>query len=167
MSFTGLLFQPAAAQGNRDGDNTIDPGETTSANGASAVAVGTGVQANADYSSAFGVGAMAQNVGSTAIGFEAVADRDYSVSVGSGGSERNIIHVADAVQATDAVNLRQMQAGDAATLVAANLYTDGREQLVRNDVAAGDAETLANANAYTDDREALTPAWSGIRRRSR
>jgi hypothetical protein len=49
--------------------------------------------------------------------------------------------VADAVEAGDAVNLGQMQSGDAATLSSAQDYAD-----------AGDADTLAAANTYTDQR---------------
>ena len=52
-------------------------------------------------------------------------------------------------EASDAVNLQQMQAGDAATLTSAQDYAD-----------AGDAATLDAANAYTDNTatETLTSA---------
>ncbi|HZV39327.1 MAG TPA: YadA-like family protein, partial [Pseudoxanthomonas sp.] len=45
-----------------------------------------------------------------AIGAGARADRGNAVSVGTAGAERQIIYVADATQATDAVNLRQLNA---------------------------------------------------------
>ena len=63
---------------------------------------------------------------------------------GAGGTQ--IKNVADGTDAMDAVNLGQMQAGEAATLTAANTYTDTKS-----------AQTLASANAYTDQRFA---AWN-------
>ena len=70
-------------------------------------------------------------------------ERDTLTLAGAEGTR--IANVADGVAATDAVNVRQMQAGDAATLDAANTYTDT--------VAV---QTLQSANAYTDSRFA---AW--------
>ena len=67
----------------------------------------------------------------------------------TGANGTRISNVANAVAAGDAVNLGQMQAGDAATLSSAQDYAD-----------AGDAETLASANTYTDNTatETLTSA---------
>ena len=48
------------------------------------------------------------------------------MSVGSAGNERRVTNVAAGTRATDAANVQQMQAGDAATLQAANTYTDTR-----------------------------------------
>jgi len=64
-------------------------------------------------------------------------DRDTLTLAGASGT--TISNVADGVAGMDAVNLRQMQAGDAATLQSAQDYAD-----------AGDAATLQGANAYTD-----------------
>ena len=64
--------------------------------------------------------------------------RDVLTLAGAEGTR--IANVADGVEAGDAVNLGQMQAGDAATLSSAQTYAD-----------AGDAETLASANEYTDN----------------
>jgi autotransporter adhesin len=56
------------------------------------------------------------------------------------GSEGTMIsNLADGVAATDAVNMRQMQAGDAATLRSAQAHAD-----------VGDAATLVSATTYTD-----------------
>ena len=65
--------------------------------------------------------------------------RDVLTMAGADGTR--IANVADAVEATDAVNLGQMEAGDAGTLTAANEYTDNTA-----------TETLSSANAYTDQR---------------
>ncbi|APX64478.1 YadA C-terminal domain-containing protein [Acinetobacter schindleri] len=86
--------------------------------------------------------------------------------------------VANGVNATDAVNVSQLNnlsssistqantytdqevtternariAGDAATLASANTYTDQEVTTERNARIAGDAATLASANTYTDQR---------------
>ncbi|RZA35071.1 MAG: hypothetical protein EOP92_12430 [Lysobacteraceae bacterium] len=65
--------------------------------------------------------------------------RDVLTMAGADGTR--IANVADGVEATDAVNLGQMEAGDAGTLSAANEYTDNTA-----------TETLSSANAYTDQR---------------
>ena len=65
--------------------------------------------------------------------------RDVLTMAGADGTR--IANVADAVEGTDAVNLGQMEAGDAETLSAANEYTDNTA-----------TETLTSANAYTDQR---------------
>ncbi|RZA35069.1 MAG: hypothetical protein EOP92_12420 [Lysobacteraceae bacterium] len=59
----------------------------------------------------------------------------------AGADGTRIANVADGVEATDAVNLGQMEAGDADTLAAANEYTDNTA-----------TETLSAANTYTDQR---------------
>ncbi|MCD9027249.1 YadA-like family protein [Luteimonas sp. BDR2-5] len=61
-----------------------------------------------------------------------------------------VSNVADGVDDMDAVNVRQMQAGNAATLQSANDYTGTREAAVRTDMATADAATLESANGYTD-----------------
>lgn len=65
--------------------------------------------------------------------------RDVLTMAGADGTR--IANVADAVEATDAVNLGQMETGDAETLSAANEYTDNTATV-----------TLTSANAYTDQR---------------
>ena len=68
------------------------------------------------------------------------ADDQATLTLGGANGTR-VSNVADAVDATDAVNLGQMEAGDAETLSAANEYTDNTA-----------TETLTSANAYTDQR---------------
>jgi len=104
---------------------------------------------------ALGQGASASAAGAVAIGQGSVADEANTVSVGSNGQERRVSHVAAGTAATDAVNLQQMQAGDARTLASANAYTD----------TAAD-RTLNSANRYTDSRvQALNDQFSGLDRR--
>jgi len=89
---------PAAATGQ----DSMAAGPQATASGKQAVALGDGARASAD--------------GSVALGAGSVADRANAVSVGSAGHERQITHVADATQATDAVNLRQLQASQQGTV---------------------------------------------------
>ena len=120
------LFQVSA-------DDTTAPtasGSHATAGGASAVASG------AD-STAIGSGAQATAKNAVALGSGSVATRDNSVSVGSTGHERQVTHVANGTQTTDAANFGQVQ--DA--LVTAKRYAD-----------VGDQSTLSSANAYTDSK---------------
>ena len=68
--------------------------------------------------------------------------------------------VAQMVEAGDAATLdaanAHADAGDAATLASANGYTDTRENAIRTDMAVGDAATLALANAHADMGDAAT-----------
>jgi autotransporter adhesin len=116
------------------------------ANGPGSIAVGPGAAANGVNSVALGNGAVAGKDGDVALGGGAVADRGaqsyagkYSeaqnksagtVSVGSSGAERTLSNLADGREATDAVNLRQLDGA----LKQANAYTDKRLQDVAGNV---------------------------------
>ncbi|WP_447919168.1 YadA-like family protein [Achromobacter aegrifaciens] len=121
------------------------------ANGLGSIAMGPGAVANGGNSVALGNGAAAGRDGDVALGAGAVADRGaenyagrYSdtqnnsvgtVSVGSSGAERTLSNLADGREATDAVNLRQLDGA----LKQANDYTDKRLQDVAgNIVQVGD-----------------------------
>jgi autotransporter adhesin len=110
-------------------------------------------------SDAVGAGSSASANNAVALGNGSVADRDNSVSVGSAGHERQITNVADGTAPTDAVNLRQMQAGDAQTLTEANAYSDAGDattlQSAKTYADLGDARTLSQAMGYTDQRFGL------------
>ena len=124
-----------------DADGNTDQSNPAVADGAGAVAAGASSSASGDGSVAVGKGASATAENSVALGAGSVADQANTVSVGSAGNERQVTHVAAGVNATDAVNVAQMQAGDIATLNSANSYTDIRS-----------SQTLESANAYTDWR---------------
>jgi autotransporter adhesin len=85
--------------------------------------------------------AAASDESSVALGQGSVADRAGTVSVGSEGNERAVTNVAAGTQATDAANVGQVQAADAATLGSANAYTDNMA-----------TETLTSAKSYTDSQ---------------
>jgi hypothetical protein len=72
--------------------------------------------------------------------------------------EDRLTTLEDVVAAGDADNLAALEAGDAATLEAANIYTDESVAAEAEARIAGDAETLASANEYTDDAVAAEAA---------
>ncbi|WP_052461932.1 YadA family autotransporter adhesin, partial [Necropsobacter massiliensis] len=71
-------------------------------------AVGQGAQASGQNSTAIGRGSKASGRNAVALGANSVASEDNTVSVGSSGNERRITHVANGVNATDAVNKSQL-----------------------------------------------------------
>jgi len=117
-----------AADSQAAGAESVAIGPQAIALGASAIAAGNGAQANGAGSIALGANAIAASSNGVAIGNGATADRagmngqkeqfsnvsvlstQGGVSVGSAGNERQITNVAGGTQATDAVNVRQLQA---------------------------------------------------------
>ncbi|ONC26362.1 hypothetical protein AQ914_04585 [Burkholderia pseudomallei] len=89
-----------------DGSSAFGQGATAS--GANSTATGEAASATGANSTAIGANSSATGANSVALGQGAVADRDNSVSVGSAGNERQITNVAAGTQATDAVNLGQL-----------------------------------------------------------
>ncbi|WP_349984350.1 YadA-like family protein [Stenotrophomonas sp. WHRI 8082] len=87
-----------------------------SASGSNAAAGGAGANAAGANATALGNGAQAQADNTVALGAGSVANRANTVSVGSAGAERQIANVADGSQATDAVNVRQLQASQQGTI---------------------------------------------------
>ncbi|EHP44158.1 hypothetical protein OR16_04242 [Cupriavidus basilensis OR16] len=121
----------AGQGGTAVGDNTSAVGENT-------LAAGTGATANVARGVALGNNASVTVNDSVALGANAVASRGAAkyfdpvtglartsageVSIGAAGAERQITSVADGHKATDAVNLRQLQAMGAN----AQTYVDNR-----------------------------------------
>ena len=85
-------------------------GWANTASGANSFAGGNRAAASGDSSVALGDTASAQGGSSVALGAGSVADEDNVVSVGSSENQRRIINVAAGVNATDAVNLGQLNA---------------------------------------------------------
>nr|WP_263864232.1 hypothetical protein [Variovorax sp. 38R] len=117
-----------AADSNAAGAESVAIGPNAVALGNNAIATGNGAQAKAAGSIALGANSTASTANSVALGDGAVANRvgmngqremfsntvvqsaQGAVSVGSTGNERQITNVAGGTQATDAVNVRQLQA---------------------------------------------------------
>ena len=111
---------PQAQVQNRQ---AVAVGYRSLAQGVGASGVGSFSQAEGRLSAAFGYDARAQGVAglalgaaarasafrSVALGHGAVADRIATVSVGSAGNERQIVHLAPGSEATDAVNVAQLE----------------------------------------------------------
>lgn len=156
-------------------NNLADP----SASGANSAAGGAGSTAAGTNSTALGNGSQAQADNSVALGAGSVANRANTVSVGASGAERQVVNVADGSQATDAVNVRQLQASQQGTLrydttvngatnynsvtlgstgsgpttvrnVAAG--TAGTDAVNVDQLKSGMAQTLDWSKAYTDER---------------
>src|SRR5690606_33526819 len=89
------------------------------------VMVGEGATAVAT-ATAIGDGARATADGSVALGQDSVANRANTVSVGSAGNERQVTNVAAGTQATDAVNVAQLESTATEAVSTANAYTDQR-----------------------------------------
>lgn len=136
----GIAATALGSSNTANGAQSVAIGAGNSAAGPASIAIGNSNQATGDLSIAIGDTSNASGAGSIAMGANANAAADNSVALGSGseanrantvsvgaaGSERQIANVAAGTQATDAVNLAQMRAGDAQSLEAAKAYTDAR-----------------------------------------
>ena len=109
-------------------DSALAVGDFATATAVSSVAVGLQSNASGTSAMALGTGTIASSTGGVALGAGAIADRagmggkaelfsntavsstQGAISVGSTGGERQITNVAGGTQATDAVNVRQLQA---------------------------------------------------------
>jgi trimeric autotransporter adhesin len=110
-----------SANGDRDT-------EAATASGTHATAAGANAVASGNQSTALGANSTASGNNSVALGAGSIAERDNTVSVGSAGNERQITNVAAGTQATDAVNVGQLNAATSQ----ANQYTDQQVSAVGN-----------------------------------
>jgi len=147
---TDSTVQPSAT-----GANSAAGGSGASASGNGSLAVGNGAQATADNSVALGNGAQATADNSVALGNGSVADRANTVSVGTAGNDRQVTNVADGTQATDAVNVGQLQAAQAGG-VRYDVNADGSvnyNSVTMN--AGGSATSIHNVAAGTATTDAV------------
>ena len=77
--------------------------------------------------------------------------------MGSAGNERRITNVATGTADTDAANVGQMRAGNAATLSSANAYTDSRFQAF-NDQFEDIGQRLNKQDGRIDQQGAMNAA---------
>ncbi|MFL9917316.1 YadA-like family protein [Paraburkholderia fungorum] len=106
----------AATQSTALGSNAISAPNAVSVgnsagyfgSGNSSVSLGFKAAGSGDEATALGAFAPASAANSVALGGDSTADRANTVSVGAVGSERQIVNVAAATQATDAANFGQL-----------------------------------------------------------
>ncbi|WP_322089619.1 YadA-like family protein [Burkholderia sp. BCC1999] len=165
------------SQANGVGSAAMGP--AANANGVNSVAVGNGAVANKDGDVALGAGSVADRGAEQYTGKYSGAQNSTAgtVSVGAPGAERTISNVADGREATDAVNVRQL---DGAVKEAKD-YTDQQVQKVAGDVVnvgddvrklgdrmtnvEGDVTSVKNGSGgmfqVSQDRTPVAPAASG------
>ncbi|WP_445936117.1 YadA-like family protein, partial [Pigmentiphaga sp. YJ18] len=118
----GANSEMPAARATGTGSAAMGPAAT--ATGTNSVAAGNGAEARKDGDVALGAGAVADRGAESYTGqYSGAQNRTAgTVSVGAAGAERTISNVADGRNATDAVNLRQLEGA----VKEANAYTDQR-----------------------------------------
>jgi hypothetical protein len=162
------------------GNNSFAGGNGAQANGAGSIALGANAISTSSNGVAIGNGASADRAGMNGqkelFSNVSVLSTQGAVSVGSTGNERQITNVAGGTQATDAVNVRQLQAVQQSSVrydtnvdgsVNYNSVTmgngGGSGPVTVHNVAPGVAPTdavnvqqlqgsVANSAAYTDAR---------------
>lgn len=127
-------------------------GAAASASGAGAVALGRNASARADGSVAVGDGASdggrgAERYTGTYSGVQNDTAGTVSIGNASAGQIRTLSNVADAREATDAVNLRQLDGA----VRQANVYTDSRVQQVSQQTV----QNTTNVQNLRDGKDGL------------
>jgi autotransporter adhesin len=152
----GRYATAAGANALASGTQSTALGANALANGAQSTALGAQASATGANAIALGTSATAAAANSVALGYGSVADRDGVVSVGSRGTERQIANVAAGTQATDAVNVTQLNnalntlASNTASQIEqgvqqANAYTNQQLSVVRRQMNALGATAMAAA----------------------
>ena len=109
-SILDTLNQGGIAGGTINGEGALATGKNSQAIGDYTSAYGTNAAATADNATAIGANSQATAENSVALGANSVASEANTVSIGSVGNERRLTNVADGVNDTDAVNMRQLNA---------------------------------------------------------
>ncbi|WP_412527036.1 YadA-like family protein [Burkholderia lata] len=165
----------AMALGNSSiamGDKAVTAGGTV--NG---IAIGTNANVDKNVANAIALGAnsRAQGSNSIALGANSIADRANALSIGKAGAERQIIHVANGTQNTDAVNLGQLKGlanvvgggtgFDANGDVTAPTYTiDGKEYHNVNDALQAAAKSGGNGENGGSGTDPNAVAYDGTQK---
>ncbi|RQV37246.1 adhesin [Burkholderia cenocepacia] len=143
---------------------TVMGGNASAMGGGAAAAFGYGSSAVGNASVALGSGATAGNRSSVALGSGSVANADYTVSVGSDAFQRRITNLDDGTAETDAVNVRQMNAG-LSTTNAAIAATNTTLSTTNTQVAALNADMTAAKNdiaSHTNDISKINDQLAGL-----
>jgi autotransporter adhesin len=136
----------ATALGNSataSGEGATAIGTHASAMATGSVALGNMASADKAGAIAIGQGAAASADGSIALGQGSVADQRDTVSIGSKGNERRITHVAEGVDATDAVNLSQLEDAIAGSVGKSHYFKAGGAEDGSDDALASGTRAVA------------------------
>ncbi|WP_146157036.1 YadA-like family protein [Halomonas urumqiensis] len=167
-------------------------GPAAEAQGGDSIAMGSGSVAQGDRSVAAGDGARAEVEGGVALGADSVADREGmngqrerfsdvevassqgAVSVGSQGNERQITNVAGGTEATDAVNVRQLESVQAGAVnydrnedgsvdySSVTLGREGTPTRMRNVAPGVDATDAANVGQLQELGQRFASELDGV-----
>jgi autotransporter adhesin len=162
-SNTGGTALGSSATVNANNGVAVGNNATVASSASNGTAVGSGSSVNAASGTAVGQGASVASTAtnSVALGAGSVATQANTVSVGSVGNERTITNVAAGVNATDAVNVGQLQSSQNW----AQNYTDQKVGQLNSRINAvgqhADAGTAA-AIAMTNIPQAYQPNQSSL-----
>jgi autotransporter adhesin len=153
---SGGLGTAFGTDSSAGGGNAVAVGGLSNASGEFTTALGRSATASDDAATAVGFNSAATGNNSVALGANSVADQADTVSLGAAGAERRVTNLAAGTNATDGVNVSQLNDTAATTLASANQYTDEQadatliEANTYTDQVAGD--TLTAANDYTNQQ---------------
>lgn len=153
---SGGLGTAFGTDSSAGGGNAVAVGGLSNASGEFTTALGRSATASDDAATAVGFNSAATGNNSVALGANSVADQADTVSLGAAGAERRVTNMAPGTNATDGVNVSQLNDTAATTLASANQYTDEQadatltEANTYTDQVAGD--TLTAANDYTNQQ---------------
>lgn len=153
---SGGLGTAFGTDSSAGGGNAVAVGGLSNASGEFTTALGRSATASDDAATAVGFNSAATGNNSVALGANSVADQADTVSLGAAGAERRVTNMAAGTNATDGVNVSQLNDTAATTLASANQYTDEQadatltEANTYTDQVAGD--TLTAANDYTNQQ---------------
>lgn len=162
-SNTGGTALGSSATVNANNGVAVGNNATVASSASNGTAVGSSSSVNAASGTAVGQGASVASTAtnSVALGAGSVATQANSVSVGSAGNERTITNVSAGVNATDAVNVSQLQS----TQNWAQSYVDQKASQLNSRITSvgrhADAGT-AGAIAMTNIPQAYQPNQSSI-----
>ncbi|QSX74102.1 YadA-like family protein [Lysobacter arenosi] len=137
-------------------DSSMALGVSSEATGDFSIALGPVSTASGEASIAIGMYSQATADSSVALGDHSIADRANSVSVGAAGAERQITNVAAGTQATDAVNLSQLNDLQASVDDNSRYFKAGGVNDGSDDAAVSGVQSVAiGANAIGADNLAV------------
>ncbi|WP_244115030.1 YadA family autotransporter adhesin [Burkholderia cepacia] len=158
---TAVGFRSTAVQAG-----SVAIGYQAQATGDPTTAIGSNSTAAGNNSVALGADATAVGNNSVALGNNSVASQDNTVSVGTPGNERRITNIAPGVNATDAVNMSQLNSlSNSVSTLRTDMYGATAASMAMAGLpqpyAPGQYGMTAGAGTY-HGQSALAVGFSGI-----